>query len=67
MTYEQALAAMPEGFEWSSSFGYPGEGGYTEFWRNAAGTRWTVSNGTWMAFAPFSWVASELAPMPASV
>ena len=37
MTYQQATDTLPPGSKWSSSFGYPGDGGYCEFWRTADG------------------------------
>lgn len=65
MTYNEALAALPTDAKWSSSFGYPGEGGYVEFHRDAHGVRYVIENGNWMDFAPFVWTVRELAPMPA--
>jgi len=46
-TYSEAAKQLPEGSKWSSSFGYPGEGGYTEIHRTPAGDRWQITNGTW--------------------
>lgn len=46
-TYATARAGLPGGAVWSSSFGYPGEGGYVEYWRLPTGERWTISNGPW--------------------
>lgn len=45
MTVEQAYDALPSDAKWSCSFGYPGEGGFTEFWRTPNGDRWVVTNG----------------------
>jgi len=64
MTYNEALALIPSDAKWSASFGYPGEGGYTEFHRTPSGERWIIGNGTWMDFAPFQWSAQKLEPMP---
>lgn len=55
MTYKQAADMLPVDAKWSSSFGYPGEGGYTEFHRTPDGRRYIISNGQWSASAPFSW------------
>lgn len=65
MTYSEAIETLPANAKWSSSFGNPGEGGYTEFHRTPDGTRYIIGNGTWMDFEPFIWTARELAPMPA--
>jgi len=54
MTYQQATAKLPTDAKWSSSFGNPGEGGYTEFWRTQT-QRFILSNGRWDDIAPFSW------------
>lgn len=59
MTYQQAIAQIPADAKWSSSFGYPGEGGYAEYHRDAAGKRWIIENGNYMAFAPFTWTVKE--------
>ena len=47
MTYAQATAQLPANAKWSCSFGNPGEGGYTEYHRDAAGNRYEISNGRW--------------------
>ena len=47
MTYAQAAAKVPAEAQWSCSFGYPGEGGYVEYYRDAAGNRYVVGNGRW--------------------
>lgn len=61
MKYQQAIDQLPPGAKWSSSFGYPGEGGYSEFWR-ADGKRFEVSNGSGQfVFAPFVWTVKEIA------
>ncbi len=48
MTYGEALAALPHGAAWSASFGYPGEGGYSEYWRTPDGRRFEISNGSYL-------------------
>jgi hypothetical protein len=57
MTYTEALTSIPDGAEWTSSFGVPGEGGYVEYHRTQSGDRWTISNGPYDAVAPFNWRA----------
>ena len=60
MTYQQATGTLPKGAKWSSSFGYPGEGGYSEFWRTSDGKRFEISNGRGeFVFAPFVWSVKE--------
>lgn len=43
-SYDAAHATLPEGARWSSSFGYPGEGNYDEFWRTDDGRRFRITN-----------------------
>jgi hypothetical protein len=49
-TQSQALAELPADAKWTSSFGCPGEGGYVEYFRDAAGNRYTIDNGRWCDF-----------------
>ena len=58
-SYSEAAAQLPSGAKWSSSFGYPGEGGYCEYHRTAEGTRFVIENGSWSAIAPFTWTLRE--------
>lgn len=44
-TYRDAAALLPADTKWSSSFGYPGEGGYAEYHRDQAGRRYVIENG----------------------
>ena len=60
MTYQQATNKLPEGSKWSSSFGYPGEGGYCDFWRDRDGKRYQVSNGKYGDFGKFVWAVEEI-------
>ena len=47
MTQQQASAQLPADAKWSSSFGYPGEERYSEYWRDAAGRRYFIQkNGS---------------------
>lgn len=59
MTQTQAYDTLPAGAKWSSSFGNPGEGGYTEFWRTAEGKRYVVANGKYDAISPFLWTVEQ--------
>lgn len=43
----EALNQLPADAKWSCSFGYPGEGGFTEFYRQPDGTKWIITNGQW--------------------
>jgi hypothetical protein len=58
-SYEQALNSLGIETKWSSSFGYPGQGGYTEYRRDAKGRLYIVSNGSYLDCAPFNWTAKE--------
>ena len=51
MTEQEARARLPADAKWSSSFGYPGEERYVEYWRDAANRRFVLKkNGqTWSA------------------
>lgn len=60
MTYDQACQSLPLDAKWSASFGYPGQGGYTEYHRTPSGERWTVSNGSYLDSAPFAWHAEQV-------
>lgn len=55
MTYQQAVATLPADAKWSSSFGYPGQGGYSEYHRTPDGQRFEIANGTYLDFEPFTW------------
>lgn len=54
MARNDAYAMLPADAAWSCSFGYPGEGGFNEYYRTASGERWIISNGPWDAF-PLDW------------
>lgn len=54
-TYAEAAAALPAEAKWTASFGYPGEGGYTEYHRTPEGKRFKISNGSWAEAPPFIW------------
>lgn len=51
-TQQHALAQLPTDAKWSCSFGYPGQQGFTEYYRQPDGTRWILTNGPWHAIAP---------------
>ena len=59
MTYNEIIAQLPADTKWSSSFGYPGEGGYCEYHRDAQGKRYIIQNGDYMAVRPFAWTVRE--------
>ena len=57
--FDAAYGALPSEAEWTSSFGYPGEGGFTEYYRTPDGRRFRVSNGS--ALSPFRrWTCEEV-------
>lgn len=60
MTYEQAISATDINAVITASFGYPGEGGYSEYRRTVGGRRWHISNGQWDAPKPFMWAVEEI-------
>lgn len=60
MTYDEAVKHLPAGATWSSSFGYRGQAGCTEIWREPDGTRWRLDNGPWHAGAPFKWTCRRI-------
>ena len=63
-TYSEARNALPADAKWSCSFGYPGEGGYSEYWR-VDGKRFEVSNGSGQfVFAPFVWTVVDQRHVP---
>lgn len=55
MTYDQARSAIPANAKSSATFGYPGEGGYSEYWRTPDGKVFEISNGPWDELEPFDW------------
>ncbi len=59
-TQAQAESTLPTDAAWSGSFGNPGEGGYVVYYRTKGGRRFTITNGTWDARAPFCWLVREL-------
>lgn len=54
----EATRMLPDDAVWSSSFGNPGEGGFTEYYRTTNGERWVISNGSWMG--PAEWKCERL-------
>ena len=50
MSRNEAYSLLPADAKWSCSFGYPGEGGFTEYYRDAKGERWVIKNGPWSGF-----------------
>lgn len=57
--YGAAYDSLPPA-EWSSTFGNPGCGGFTEYWRTKDGHRYVISNGKWNAVAPFVWSVEQI-------
>jgi len=49
-TYNEATAMLPADAKWSCSFGYPGETGYVEYFRDRANNRFVIENGKWSDF-----------------
>jgi hypothetical protein len=45
MSYPQAIAKLPPNAYISCTFGYPGVGGYSEYYRDPEGRRYIVANG----------------------
>lgn len=45
MICDEAYDLLPKDAKWSASFGYPGEGGFTEYWRTPTGERFVITNG----------------------
>lgn len=44
---KNAYDQLPADAKWSCSFGNPGEGRFTEFFRQPDGTKWAITNGSW--------------------
>lgn len=42
-TMSEAYAVLPADAEWSSSFGYPGQSPFDEYYRDVTGQRWHVA------------------------
>ena len=59
MTLDQACDTLPAGSVWSSSFGFPYDRGYTEFWRAPDGTRYQIMHQAF-AGSPADWKAVEV-------
>jgi hypothetical protein len=67
-TYSDAAATLPNDAKWSCSFGYPGCGGFKDCFRDSQGRLFTISNGSWDAFEPFTWsVSAGPEPKPAPI
>jgi hypothetical protein len=48
-SYSEALAKLPIDAKWRCSFGYPGNGGFVEYYRDANGNEYSITNGPWYA------------------
>ena len=53
-----AYRKLPQGAVWSCSFGDPGDGGFTEFYRVPNGWRYKISNGPWNG--PLNWTCTKV-------
>jgi hypothetical protein len=62
MTQEQAYAKLPEAAYWSCSFGNPGEGGFSEYYRTPDGRKYVISNGKWDEYYLNNWTIEEVSP-----
>jgi hypothetical protein len=60
MTKRQAYDQLPADAKWSSSFGYPGEGGFCEYYRDGNGKRYMIENGSWSSDGS-EWTMKEIA------
>jgi len=58
--YSEAANSLPADAKWSASFGCPGEGGYVEYYRDSAGVRYVIANGSWESSAPFAWTVDKV-------
>lgn len=59
-TQSEAFALLPVDAVWSCSFGWPGEGGFNEYYRQPDGTRWKISNGSYLG--PRDWTCTKVGP-----
>lgn len=60
-TLSDAQTSLPADVKLSCTFGYPGEGGFTAFYRRDDGARWTIKNGPWNDIAPDrSWTVERV-------
>ena len=60
MRYAEAVASLPLGARVSSSFGYPGDGPCSVYFKFPDGSRWVVSNGVWPACNDGLWTAERV-------
>ena len=61
MTYIEALNLLPADVTCTATFGNPGDGGYSEYWRSkVTGERWSVGNGSHLDTAPFNWIVKQI-------
>lgn len=54
-----AVQSLPENARWSSIFGLQTKGGCAIVYR-ADGRCWSIGNGPFDAFAPFTWTVREI-------
>lgn len=59
-TYDLARDTFDYYAKCTATFGYPGQGGYAEYWRAADGTQYCITNGAWDTFEPRVWTVEQL-------
>ena len=59
MKLSEALAQLPTDAYLSCTFGFEGEGGYSEFHHTPDGRRFEIQNGPYYARKPFVWSIRE--------
>lgn len=55
MGMKEAYESLPRDVVWSCSFGYPGQGGFQDWFRDTSGTIYIVKNGPYYDSSPFKW------------
>ena len=60
-TLADAQAKLPADAEWSACFGYPGEGGYAEYYRRPNGETIFITNGSYeLTHHEFDWQLNRI-------
>jgi hypothetical protein len=55
LTYKQALALLPAGAKWSSTFGCPIDDGYSEWYRTLQGDRFEIMCADHYRYHGYGW------------
>lgn len=63
MTYIEALKALPRGAKWSSSFGFPGDACYSEYWRTTDNRNFAIRHVKGQVCEPFDCEVEEIADL----